>query len=442
MIRKRLSLTLLLFLLVPVLDGSCRVAYSATRQDGAASEGKSISQINDESRLLVEADADFSRGKYQKAVNGLRNLLPLTADKEILWARYKKAVLARTGNSFLHAMPKDRYRISMAAFVCALDKGANGFFLLDVREKREYASGHVTGAVNIPFREILDHLDQLPKPETGKKIVIICQTQHRANHVLVVLREIGFSNAYTLHNGYRSYLSFQKKLRNKTLTKPTCGPTVPARSGTTQPGGQPLPQIPVPDHHNVAQGAAEQALQVGRTALAVDLLKLALTGEADNDFLWKQYDRALVAEAGKTYLRSVPDNRYRVSIDAFVNHSQKKDRRYFLVDVRSPVEFTRGHLAGSVNIPFRTLLQHLGQLPPKDSSTRILLICGSQRRSIYNLVLLRQLGYTNSFMLKSGYGGYIKWLKKLPSLKGTSVPSLQGGPAPDGQEQEEEDFGC
>ncbi|HHB76039.1 MAG TPA: rhodanese-like domain-containing protein [Desulfobulbus sp.] len=442
MIRKKFPLTLLLFLLVPVLGNSCREAYGASRQNGATSGGKSISRINDESRLLVEADADFTKGKYQKAVNSLRSLLPPAADKEILWPRYKQAVLARVGNSFLHAMPTDRYSINMPAFVCALDKGADGYFLLDVREKREYASGHVTGAVNIPFREVADHLDQLPKPETGKKIIIICQTQHRANHVLVVLRELGFSNAYTLHHGYRSYLSFQKKLRNKILTKPTCGPTVAARSGTTPPDGQPLSQIPVPDHHDVAQGAAEQALQVGRSALAVDLLKLALAKEADKTFLWKQFDRALIAETGKTYLHSVPDSRYRVSIDAFVNHSQKKDRRYFLVDVRSPVEFTRGHLTGSVNIPFRTLLQHLDQLPKRDTSTRILLISTSQRRSIYNLVLLRQLGYKNSFMLKGGYSGYLKWLKKLPSLQGTSVPSLQGGTAPEGTEQEEEDFGC
>jgi len=124
------------------------------------------------------------------------------------------------------------------------------------------------------------------------------------------------------------------------------------------------------------------------------------------------------------------------------NTLKKKDRRYFLVDVRSPVEFTREHLAGSVNIPFRTLLQHLEQLPPKDSSTRILLISTSQRRSIYNLVLLRELGYSNSFMLKGGYGGYVHWLKRLPALKGTSMPALQGDTNSGGQETEEEDFGC
>ncbi len=395
----------------------------------------------DVSRLLVDSDAAYSKGQYKNAMESLRQILHQVADKDVLWPRYKQAVLARAGDTYLRGIPKNRYQINMPAFVCGLKNRADDYFLLDVREKEEFNSNHIRGAINIPFREVGNHLARLPKPETGKKVVIICQTQHRANHVLAVLRELGFSNAYTLRNGYKSYLSYREKLRAGTLKKSPCA-TDNSTGVDTTPIKKTVKTSPEPVVHDVVHGAADQALQAGRYDLAVDLLKIALIKKGGKDSRWHQYDQALLEQAGSQYLRSVPDNRYRISIDQFIKHFQKKDQRYFLVDVRSPVEFTRGHLTGSVNIPFRTLLQHLGQLPKKDASTHILLICGSQRRSIYNLVLLRELGYINSFMLRGGYDGYSKWLKKLPSLQGTSLPSLQGGPSPDGQESEEEDFGC
>ena len=63
--------------------------------------------------------------------------------------------------------------------------------LLDVRTRREFAHGHITGAVNVPvqsFRRELPHLDL----DRSKPVVAICKTAHRSPAATRVLRARGF----------------------------------------------------------------------------------------------------------------------------------------------------------------------------------------------------------------------------------------------------------
>ena len=63
--------------------------------------------------------------------------------------------------------------------------------LLDVRTRREFAHGHITGAVNVPiqsFRRELPHLDL----DGSKPVVTICKTAHRSPAATRVLRAHGF----------------------------------------------------------------------------------------------------------------------------------------------------------------------------------------------------------------------------------------------------------
>ena len=63
--------------------------------------------------------------------------------------------------------------------------------LLDVRTRREFAHGHITGAVNVPiqsFRRELPHLDL----DGSKPVVTICKTAHRSPAATRMLRTHGF----------------------------------------------------------------------------------------------------------------------------------------------------------------------------------------------------------------------------------------------------------
>ena len=64
----------------------------------------------------------------------------------------------------------------------------------------------------------------------------------------------------------------------------------------------------------------------------------------------------------------------------------------FLVDVRTPAEFTEGNVQGSVNIPLNEIQQHLDKFKAKDN---IVVYCRSGARSAQAKSILDQNGIAN-----------------------------------------------
>ncbi|MDX2128479.1 MAG: rhodanese-like domain-containing protein [Chloroherpetonaceae bacterium] len=64
----------------------------------------------------------------------------------------------------------------------------------------------------------------------------------------------------------------------------------------------------------------------------------------------------------------------------------------FLVDVRTPAEFSEGHVKGSVNIPLDTLPSNLKKFKEKN---QIVVFCRSGNRSGQAKSFLEQNGFNN-----------------------------------------------
>lgn len=64
----------------------------------------------------------------------------------------------------------------------------------------------------------------------------------------------------------------------------------------------------------------------------------------------------------------------------------------FLVDVRSPSEFSAGHVSGSVNIPLGQVQNQLSEFKGKN---HIVVFCQSGMRSSQAKSILEQNGFTN-----------------------------------------------
>ena len=74
------------------------------------------------------------------------------------------------------------------------------YFLIDLREKKEYDKMHIKGAKNIFWLNILDekYLKKIPK---DKQIFLICYVGHTSSQVLTLLKLLGY-NVVSIKYGY------------------------------------------------------------------------------------------------------------------------------------------------------------------------------------------------------------------------------------------------
>jgi rhodanese-related sulfurtransferase len=69
---------------------------------------------------------------------------------------------------------------------------AGGARLVDVRSPQEFASGHLPGAVNVPYDEVEKRLSEVGAP--GDAIVLYCRTGRRSAIAAQALERLGYGN--------------------------------------------------------------------------------------------------------------------------------------------------------------------------------------------------------------------------------------------------------
>ena len=72
----------------------------------------------------------------------------------------------------------------------ALAKSGEQAFVLDVRAPEEFVTGHVPGAVNIPYDQVAARLAEVPK---DKDVVLYCRSGRRAGMAAEVLAANGYA---------------------------------------------------------------------------------------------------------------------------------------------------------------------------------------------------------------------------------------------------------
>ena len=65
--------------------------------------------------------------------------------------------------------------------------------IIDVRERFEYASGHVEGAINIPPSELMKG-PQLANVPKDTEIILYCRSGSRSRTAIMILTQQGFTN--------------------------------------------------------------------------------------------------------------------------------------------------------------------------------------------------------------------------------------------------------
>lgn len=75
----------------------------------------------------------------------------------------------------------------------------NGEYILDVREKNEYALSHIVNAVNIPLSELRNRINEIPK---DKPIYLHCRSSQRSYNALLALKANGFDDVYNIMGSF------------------------------------------------------------------------------------------------------------------------------------------------------------------------------------------------------------------------------------------------
>ena len=66
-----------------------------------------------------------------------------------------------------------------------------GLLIIDVREAREFAVGHVPGAINIPLEDLQQTMSSMKVPK-DRSIVTVCDKGGRSSHAVAVLEKMGY----------------------------------------------------------------------------------------------------------------------------------------------------------------------------------------------------------------------------------------------------------
>lgn len=71
---------------------------------------------------------------------------------------------------------------------------------LDIRDRKDFSAGHITGAINIPLNSLDSRMQELDKHK-DKKILVVCKMGNSANMAVAKLQKAGYTDAFRLKGG-------------------------------------------------------------------------------------------------------------------------------------------------------------------------------------------------------------------------------------------------
>lgn len=76
--------------------------------------------------------------------------------------------------------------------------------VLDVRDEKEYAAGHLPKARHIPVRDLAGRIEEIAKFK-AKPVIVVCRSGTRAAAACRLLKQSGFTNVYQLKGGLSAW---------------------------------------------------------------------------------------------------------------------------------------------------------------------------------------------------------------------------------------------
>jgi len=235
----------------------------------------------------------------------------------------------------------------------------SSYQVVSIRKAEDYAKGHIAGSINIPYGEF-HKKENIAKLDKNKKIVVVCYTGHTASQVTMLLNQLGY-DAYAMKFGMMGWTNDANVLNTKPFEKAA--------------------GYPVETTKNEAQ--------------ATKIIPEVNNGSSNlEDIILAQTEKYLTS--GKAPTISAEDVYNKVVVG--------KDAGYFILSVRKPDDYAKGHVTGSVNIPYAQIAteENLKKLP---TDKKIVVICYTGHTASQVTMFLNQLGY-DAYAMKFGMMGW------------------------------------
>ncbi|MDX2255460.1 MAG: rhodanese-like domain-containing protein [Pseudanabaenaceae cyanobacterium bins.39] len=103
------------------------------------------------------------------------------------------------------------------------------------------------------------------------------------------------------------------------------------------------------------------------------------------------------------FLTNIPSGFFTVSSVESLKGILLDRPQTMIIDVREPSEYRSGHIPKAINIPIRTLSNHIQEIP---RDRPVILYCSTGYRSAMGLMTLHLLGYENVRGFTPSYAGW------------------------------------
>lgn len=373
------------------------------------------------------------------------------------------AALLAAVDGFLSAIPDGWLTVNLEGLEVAMEAGAT---VIDVRQPSEYEQGHITGAINIPIRELGANYDQIP---TDNQVIVYCASGHRAAMSLGALQSAGFNNVRAFPAGYGAWEAAQSEAGEmpaevaeaiesdldiaqvvgdylaaipegymavgaldafKAVIENASPVLIDVREASEYEAGhipgainiplrtlaQNLDKVPAdtPVMVYCASGHRASMATTSLRVLGYDNVRAYPPGWKGWSGAGEEVDTTMVEAA--TYEMPEINGEVLAAVDEFLTNipdgwlavgldqlAGAMGVGATIIDVREPSEFEAGAVTGAINIPIRTIGASLEQVP---TDMPVIVYCASGFRAGLSLSALQIMGYTNVRSFPAGYGAW------------------------------------
>ncbi|MDA3950562.1 MAG: rhodanese-like domain-containing protein [Spirochaeta sp.] len=250
-----------------------------------------------------------------------------------------------TVDAYFANMPDHIYKIAQAEFLQMV--GANSdMTVIDIRRADDYAEGHITGAVNMPWGTpaMYEMLSYIP---AAKPVFVNCYSGQTAGQAVALLNMAGIP-ARSINLGWNFGLSRVEGMEQYVET------TANSLPSTVQ------------------------------TEIPTNIMEA-----------YQAYYEATAAAAGTPFASNiVSEENAKAILDA-------GDEDVLFVSIRKPEHYAEAHIEGAINIPFGVGMQENFASLPADK--KLIVYCYTGQTAGQTVAALRMLGY-DAVSLRGGMG--------------------------------------